>query len=268
MFVPVAINYDRVLEDRTLVRDLDPAAARTSSARAVATAIGWLLKNAGLYARGRLFRFGYACVNFGPPLSLRGYLKEHDLDFSVLPEAERFKETERLAAALMDEIARIVPITPVSLVATALLSLDDGTATETALKERIDAMVDELNAVGAHVYVPRKDAAYFLEVGLRMLTLRRLVVVADGVYRVNWKEVSILRYYANAIDHFFVNRNESAASPPRRRHVQPGSTRRSFWFTAWPEPRDPWRGWGDRSRRPDTPSSTGTIRAGTMGSGH
>src|SRR5207253_382389 len=49
VFVPVAINYDRVLEDRTLVRELDPAAARSSAAHTVATALWWLIKNAGLY---------------------------------------------------------------------------------------------------------------------------------------------------------------------------------------------------------------------------
>ena len=71
VFVPVAVNYDRVLEDRTLLRDLDSTAPRRSGVRTLLTTIGWMGRNLGLYLRGRLHRFGYACVNFGSPISFR-----------------------------------------------------------------------------------------------------------------------------------------------------------------------------------------------------
>jgi len=41
-----------------------------------------------------------------------------------------------------------------------------------------------------------------LAVGLRMLTLRRLVVEADGLYSANPDELTLLGYYANSIAHF------------------------------------------------------------------
>ena len=131
VFVPVAVNYDRVLEDRTLLADLDPAVEPPSSARTALSALGWIGKNAGLYVRGRLHRFGYACVNFGPPLSLRGYLQERGVDLSMLDDEARAAETERLGQLLMGEIAAIVPVTPVSLVASAILSFDGEAASET-----------------------------------------------------------------------------------------------------------------------------------------
>jgi glycerol-3-phosphate O-acyltransferase len=95
------------------------------------SASAWVAKNFGLYARGQLHRFGYACVNFGPPLSMKRYLDERGLDFVSLLEPDRFGEVQRLATILMSEIASVIPITPVSLVSTALLSFEDGHATWT-----------------------------------------------------------------------------------------------------------------------------------------
>jgi glycerol-3-phosphate O-acyltransferase len=224
VFVPVGVNYDRVLEDRTLLEDLDADAPPRSSGRTALTALGWITKNAGLYVRGRWHRFGYACVNFGPPLFLRKYLDERGIDMSQLAEQERRAETERLATLLMNEIARIVPVTPVSLIATALLGFDDGAATEAALTDRVEMLVEQLSSLGAHLYVPRSDAAYFVNVGLRTLILRRLVSFDNGVYRVVSGERDLVRYYANSIAHLFAagqaQRPESVAlqgARPRHR---------------------------------------------------
>ena len=67
VFVPVALNYDRVLEDRTLLRSLDREAPRRSAWFAARTTLGFWLGQLGLMLRGRWYRFGYACVNFGRP---------------------------------------------------------------------------------------------------------------------------------------------------------------------------------------------------------
>jgi glycerol-3-phosphate O-acyltransferase len=211
VFVPVAVNYDRVLEDRTLIGELDPAARRPSRLGTTLGALAWAVKNTGLYVRGRLHRFGYACVNFGPPVSLRSYLDERGLDLSALSDDERRLETERLAALLMHEIAAIVPVTPVSLVAWALLSFDDGVAREEDLAGRVAALVEELGSLGAHTYIPRRDATYFFSVGARMLTLRRLVVLAHGVYRLVPDERPLVQYYSNSIAHFLATRTAPAS---------------------------------------------------------
>ena len=58
-----------------------------------------------------------------------------------------------------------------------------------------------LAARGAHIHVPRADQDYAVEVGLRMLRLRRLVDETDGLYRADPANVVLLRYYANSIAH-------------------------------------------------------------------
>jgi glycerol-3-phosphate O-acyltransferase len=225
VFVPVAVNYDRVLEDRTLLRDLDPNATPRSRLATAASAAAWVAGNLALYARGRLHRFGYACVNFGPPLSLRRYLEERGVDLTTLPDAERYAETDRLATLLMDEIAHVVPVTPVSLVSTALVSFEDGSASRGALAARVAALVEELATIGAHLYVPRRDPVYLLDVGLRMLTLRHLVALDGDLCRIAPGAQQVVAYYANSIEHFFARRQMPADAAAASRPAQPSPAR-------------------------------------------
>jgi glycerol-3-phosphate O-acyltransferase len=61
--------------------------------------------------------------------------------------------------------------------------------------------MERLRAAGAHVYLPRGDEDYAIEVGLRMLALRHLVEEKDGVFAIVPEETELLRYYANSIAH-------------------------------------------------------------------
>jgi glycerol-3-phosphate O-acyltransferase len=58
-----------------------------------------------------------------------------------------------------------------------------------------------LESAGAHVYIPRQDQDYAFTVGLRMLTLRRLAIESDGLFRPAADAGEVLAYYANAIAH-------------------------------------------------------------------
>ncbi|MEK6245981.1 MAG: glycerol-3-phosphate acyltransferase, partial [Pseudomonadota bacterium] len=69
------------------------------------------------------------------------------------------------------------------------------------LKAGVEQLIEKLAAAGAHVYIPRKDLDYAITVGLRMLTLRRLVEEKDGLYAVRPIELPLIRYYANSIAH-------------------------------------------------------------------
>jgi len=200
VFIPVGINYDRVLEDRTLLRKLDPSTPRRGRLYAVARLATFVVANLWLALTGRWYRFGYACVNFGTPLSMREYVKRHGIDFRRLDDAGRHREVERVGAQLMESIARIVPVLPVSLVATVVLTQRDAAWSELGLKSAAYDLILRLEKAGAHLYVPRGDLDYAIGVGLRMLLLRRIVVESDGLYRASPAETALLAYYANAIE--------------------------------------------------------------------
>jgi glycerol-3-phosphate O-acyltransferase len=201
-FVPVALNYDRVLEDRTLLLDLDSGADRKKGLAAAHTTGRFVTRQLQLMMLAKWHRFGYACVNFGSPVFAKAYLAERDLDLRILDKEERFARVGELAEHLMGEIGRIVPVTPVALVATVLLREPDRNLSDLELKAEVQRLIDRLEASGHHVYVPRHDREYAIDVGLRMLVLRRVVGRGDdGLLAVELGELPLLRYYANSIAH-------------------------------------------------------------------
>ncbi len=201
VFIPLGINYDRVLEDRTLLRALDPDAPRRGRAAALGTTLRFFLRNFWLMVRSEWHRFGYACVNFGAPVSMRAYCREHNLDFHRLSGDERRRAMAALGKHLMEVVGSIVPVLPVPLIATVFVRSGEKAISELELKTEVGRLVEKLRARGAHVYVPRKDFDYAVNVGLRMLRLRRLVGEREGLYFAQTEELPLLRYYANSIAH-------------------------------------------------------------------
>jgi glycerol-3-phosphate O-acyltransferase len=199
VFVPVGLNYDRTLEDRTLLLDLEPGARRPGTLASVLRTLRFVLRNASLWMRNRWFRFGYACVNFGTPIELSSWLESRDVRLAELPREERFAVAERLGAELMSSIGELVPVLPVPVVASVLLSAP-GPLEEEEVTERVLAELDRLEAAGIPVHVPRGDRRYAVEVGLRGLQLRRLVTDEGGLLRIAPGQEPILCYYAGSIE--------------------------------------------------------------------
>jgi glycerol-3-phosphate O-acyltransferase len=211
VFVPVGLNYDRVLEDRTQVRELDPAAPRRGPLAAAGRTLAFLGGQLALLARGRWHRFGYACVGFGRPLSLAAWLGERRAAPAEMERETRIELARELAAELMARVGEVVPVVPVAQVARVFLDrLEEGDEaaggaaaglTRSELQREVDALADRLRTTGAAVYLPRQDQDYAVEVGLRMLTLRGLVREEGGLYRGDPAERALLAYYAASIEH-------------------------------------------------------------------
>ena len=201
VFIPVGLNYDRVLEDRSQLLKLHPDAPRPGRLRGLVITAGFFLHNMSQILRGGWHRFGYACVNFGTPFSVRTYARERGLHFPALNDAQRRAEVGIIAARLMDAIGGVIPVLPVSLVASILARDPSRALSELELKAAAHVRIGELEARGAHLYIPRHDHDYAFGVGLRMLTLRRIVLEEDGLFRPAPEQIETLNYYANAIAH-------------------------------------------------------------------
>lgn len=201
VFLPVGLNYDRVLEDRTQLRKLHPELPRRGRTQAIATLLSFGATQLRRALRGDWHRFGYACVNFGTPVSMRAWCRDNRLRFTDLGEDERKSEVARVADHLMAAIGRVVPVLPVSLVASIFLEDSARRWSELELKAAMHLRMAQLQARGAHQYIPRQDEDYAFGVGLRMLVLRHLVQEQDGQFGIAPDASEVIAYYANAIAH-------------------------------------------------------------------
>ena len=222
VFVPVGVNYDRVLEDRSMVRALDPAARPRGRARALALLLRFLGGQVKLLLARRWYRFGYACVNFGAPVSMRAYTRRRRLDFRALGPDSRSGAVERLGGELSAAVAAAIPVLPVPLVATVFVREPGRELGLLEVKAKAQSLIDECEGRGAYVHVARSDRDYAVAVGLRMLVLRRLVRESRGLYRARPGEEDLLRYYANSIRHFLRGEGGPRAAPAGA-EVPPGA---------------------------------------------
>lgn len=207
VFIPVGINYDRVLEDRSLLRAATKKPRRSKlSTFAVFFAFTW--KNISQAFMGRRYRNGYACVNFGKPVFLKQWLIENTED----PTAT-LTDVSDLAHDLMHQIGEITPILPVALVATVITAKPAHAFSELEIKAEVFDLLIKLENANYRAYIPRGDRDYAVNVGIRMLTLRHVLQRSDGLLTVNKNDIHLLQYYANSISHLVEN-----AESTERRH--------------------------------------------------
>jgi glycerol-3-phosphate O-acyltransferase len=204
LFIPVGLNYDRVLEDRSLVAEIDgPQPSQPFYTKAIKS-FGFIWRNLRLRLKGRWHKFGYACVAFGKPLGLKDYMKAHGAaHFEDLDTVAQSKIIASLGDELMARIGSVIPAMPVSLVAHVLREAGDSGLDMLSLKAGVDRIIDNLLQKGVHVHVPRADRDYAVTAGLRMFVLRHLVEESvDGIYRVVKGEEPMVAYYANSLAHY------------------------------------------------------------------
>lgn len=201
VFIPLGINYDRTLEDRTLLLASDQNAKKTGALAAARNTLGFAAHQARLMLRSEWHRFGYACVNFGTPVSMRAYLRTHGLDFRKLAKEERYARMAELGSHLMHSVGKLIPVLPVPLVALVFQRNPGKPLSELEIKSEVELLIERLEAAGAHIYIPRRDRDYAITAGLRMMLLRHAIAERDGLYSANPAEAALLGYYANSIAH-------------------------------------------------------------------
>lgn len=186
VFVPVALNYDRVMEDRVLIDAAQNGQRRFRfSMRPI-----WRYLRRQIWHRltGRFQRYGYAAVSFGDPLSLSDFLAHDRADMAA-----------ELGAELMNRIAEVMPVTPVPLVSYALAQ---GVATREALLAYTKAEVAHAREAGVTIHIPRDDIAYTVEAGIRALSDRGLLEEAeDGTLTAKGDGAQIIDFYAASVAH-------------------------------------------------------------------
>jgi glycerol-3-phosphate O-acyltransferase len=172
-----------------------------------------------LMAFNRWHRFGYACVNFGTPVSAREFCRAHTVKLSKIDRDARFALVKELCNQLMVSVQDSIPVLPVSLVASVLSELRERQLSDFDVKAHVHNLMEQLKVKGAPVFVPTRGAEIAIRTAFNMLKLRKMVIESDGLFSADPESLDILSYYANAIDHWLhppaidIESREAAASP-------------------------------------------------------
>jgi glycerol-3-phosphate O-acyltransferase len=199
--VPVGINYDRVFEDRTLIRELVVGVERPSRLRQALRVAGFAGSNLLRLVTFQLRRYGRVAVAFGSPISVRSWLAGEPDGVLELPRSERLPHLQRLGALAMARIGAVVPVTPVCLAAAALVGFAGSVVGSARLVERLEELRETLLAAGATLVHPELPPEEIWDRAWRTFRMRGLVVWDGAGYVILPNGRPLLQYYANAIRH-------------------------------------------------------------------
>ena len=184
VFVPVAINYDRVLEDRVLI-----AAAQRGDRRfgaRISVVVRFILRKFWQGLRGRYVRFGTAAVAFGTPLSLQEFGPERPI--------------EALGAELMHRIEEAMPVLIVPLLARHLKGAG-GPMSNSAL---VGLVTQDAQRLGQHMpSMTPQELSEAVETGLAGMARNKLVTQGDTGWEIRPGEDAVIDFYAASIAHRF-----------------------------------------------------------------
>jgi glycerol-3-phosphate O-acyltransferase len=200
--VPIAINYDRVLEDRSLLRELASREGRErpgrfAQMREVLHYLGW---NAARLLARRWRRYGRAAVNVGRPVPLQPWFAAN-ADLFTLQKPERLGRVQQLCDEVMARIGALVPVTPVPLACAAIQSLDRDFIPRAVLLERMEEMRNALLELNGRVIRHERDIEETFDRAWRMLRMRRVLAESGEGYAVLPHGRELIIYYANSVAH-------------------------------------------------------------------
>jgi len=200
--VPVAVNYDRVLEDRSLLRELDAKEggrrpSRLSQAWEVGHYVTWNL--ARLLTR-QWKRYGRAAVVVGAPVPLGPWFAAQR-DLFTVERPERLARVQTLCDELLDRVGALIPVTAVPLVCAAIQSFNGEFIARDALLERIEEMRSVLRELNGGVLRQDRSAEELFDRAYRMLRMRRVISRTGTGYLVLPRGRPLVSYYANSVAH-------------------------------------------------------------------
>ncbi|WP_196138648.1 1-acyl-sn-glycerol-3-phosphate acyltransferase [Aliikangiella sp. G2MR2-5] len=203
IFIPVGINYDRVLEDRTLLLSLRENEAKPGRWYTVKTTFRFIWNNLRLAQRHQWQRYGFACVNFDEPISCQNYCLKNSVNFSLLSTKKRFEAVESLACYLMNSVEKTVPAVPVTLICATLsrflIASEQNQVERSLIVEEAQQLMFRIEKEDGKVLFPNKDKKVMLEAAIDRLILRRIISEENKMLRVSPEQDELISYYANSI---------------------------------------------------------------------
>jgi glycerol-3-phosphate O-acyltransferase len=200
VFVPVYFGYERIVEGATYIGELSGRPKEKESVLGLLRAVGKLRQ-----------RFGRVHVNLGEPIHLDALIDRYQPGW----RSAQFEDQNRLpwVAALVDELALSImqrinaaaTVTPINLLAMALLA----TARQSMLEADLVTLIDKMSAVlraipyAQRVSVTGKSAAEIIQYGVELKVITHETHRAGNIVRMSPQHAVLATYYRNNVLHLF-----------------------------------------------------------------
>ncbi|MBS1271259.1 MAG: putative acyltransferase plsB1 [Candidatus Marinimicrobia bacterium] len=241
-FVPVGINYDWILEDKTLISEWKEGKQTMTLSDHFLSLITILIKSPYLLVvnsfrvlTGRLKEHGYVSVQFGEPVSLDSLISPSEFGKKDSYH-ERRDDLKRVAGLLQHRIRNIVPVTPVALLSYTLTQVSGTSISKTECQRLMHEHLETLEEQGAQLLMGKDYANQIIsrkhlesekwfrkrdlvefekdlirgDVVDKTLQLAVELLVRRSIIKINKEQILIvpekqayMEYYANTIRHYF-----------------------------------------------------------------
>ncbi len=198
-FVPVGTNFDRVVEQRTLIANVDTDYRGRGAGFVLGSTLVFGCRQIWLKLTGRWQGFGVAAANFGEPLSLRDWSKRNEVSLISLEQERLFQAVEALGKELHNRIVDTIPVLAVPLLSMVLLMTDEA-MTRNQLQQKALKKLSDLRGKGAHPGIKDGDEETAIAEGIDLMQRLKLITI-NGHDKVepNPDERNLLQYHANSI---------------------------------------------------------------------
>ncbi len=243
IFVPTAINYDRVLEDLNLIRESKGAPPEKSGMKKIVSGLGLIFKipkvvirNGFYYIFKGIRKYGYTSVVVGSPISLDSYLDGIGRDIFSLPKEERMAEVKKFADYIIKKVGEVIPVTPVPFLSYAVLQDGRNVIPQTELiarmrkikkeliqkdariimgKEFLDLIDEKKRLVDEedertselfdfeHGMIDTEEIERSIDLAIEVLSQRKIAKKRKDKIVINQERKEVLEYYRNSIIHLF-----------------------------------------------------------------
>ena len=203
VFAPVYIGYDRVLEEKSYLHEVEGGKKKDENFLQVLKARKFL-KN----------RYGKIYIKFNDPISLNTILAQDDLSLSEMSQKEQNALCRNLGHRIINAINTVTVVTPHALLASALLNSSKKVLTYKELLADSEIYLNHLNMQEANIsdtlvmnHVRAMDNALESYVSRKLVERvsdDRTALLEACQFKVNTDKRPILEFYKNNCIAFFI----------------------------------------------------------------
>jgi glycerol-3-phosphate O-acyltransferase len=200
VFLPVYFGYERIVEGATYVGELSGRPKEKESVFGLLRTLPRLKE-----------RFGTVHVNIGEPIVLEQVLERYDADWRARLAEEEGRlpwvnaAVDQIAVAIMRNINAAAAVTPINLLAVALLAAPRRTLVESDVLRQLELYLTLLRECpyGPRVTVTKLSAEEIIAYGESMKVVTRLEHPLGDLLQMSDESAVLAAYYRNNVLHLF-----------------------------------------------------------------